>query len=175
VRRGKGEYGKNGSEKGLRFEAGMKKRDIISSLFWMAIGIGVSYGGYNLDLGTLNDPGSGFMFFWVGIIMIGLSLIILLKAIKKTAVTGELKILWTEIRWKKVVSILVALMLYAYIFVPLGFILSTILLLIFLFKAVEPQRWSWAILGAIISTFAAYGLFHLWLKSPLPKGFLGIG
>ena len=115
------------------------------------------------------------MFFWVGIIMIGLSLIILLKAIKKISVAGELKLLWTEIRWKKVVSILVALMLYAYIFVPLGFILSTILLLIFLFKAVEPQRWSWAILGAIISTLAAYGLFHLWLKSPLPKGFLGIG
>jgi putative tricarboxylic transport membrane protein len=153
----------------------MKKRDIISSLFWMAIGIGVCYGGYHLDLGTLNDPGSGFMFFWVGIIMIGLSLIILLKAIKKISVAGELKLLWTEIRWKKVVSILVALMLYAYIFVPLGFILSTILLLIFLFKAVEPQRWSWAILGAIISTLAAYGLFHLWLKSPLPKGFLGIG
>jgi len=153
----------------------MKKRDIISSLFWMIIGIGVCYGGYNLDLGTLNDPGSGFMFFWVGIIMIGLSLIILLKAIKKISVAGELKLLWTEIRWKKVVSILVALMLYAYIFVPLGFILSTILLLIFLFKAVEPQRWSWAILAAIISTLAAYGLFHLWLKSPLPKGFLGIG
>jgi putative tricarboxylic transport membrane protein len=153
----------------------MKKRDIISSLFWMAMGIGVCYGGYNLDLGTLNDPGSGFMFFWVGTLMIGLSLIILLKAIKKATVAGELKILWTEIRWKKVVSILIVLLLYAYIFVPLGFILSTILLLIFLFKAVEPQRWSWAILGAIISTFAAYGLFHLWLRSPLPKGILGIG
>jgi uncharacterized BrkB/YihY/UPF0761 family membrane protein len=115
------------------------------------------------------------MFFWVGIIMIGLSLGIFIRAIKETAVAGELKILWTEIRWKKVVSILVALLLYAYVFVPLGFILSTVLLLIFLFKAVEPQRWSWAILGAIISTLAAYGVFHLWLRSPLPKGFLGIG
>lgn len=175
MRRGKGEYGKDGSEKRLRSEAWVKKRDIISSLFWMAIGIGVCSGGYNLDLGTLNDPGSGFMFFWVGIIMIGLSLIILIRAVKKTAVTGELKILWTGIRWKKVVSILFVLLLYAYIFVPVGFILSTILLLIFLFKAAEPQRWTWAILGAIISTFSAYGLFHLWLRSPLPKGFLGIG
>jgi putative tricarboxylic transport membrane protein len=156
-------------------EIEVKKRDIISSLFWMAMGIGVCYGGYNLDLGTLHDPGSGFMFFWVGIIMIGLSLGILIRAMKETAVAGELKILWTGIRGKKVISILVALLLYAYVFVPLGFILSTILLLIFLFKAVEPQRWSWAILGAIISTLAAYGVFHLWLRSPLPKGFLGIG
>jgi len=175
VRRGKREYGKIGSEKGLRVEVEVKKRDIISSLFWMAMGIGVCYGGYCLDLGTLHDPGSGFMFFWVGIIMIGLSLGILIRAMKETAVAGELKILWTDIRWKKVVFILVALLLYAYVFVSLGFILSTVLLLIFLFKAVEPQRWSWAILGAIISTLAAYGVFHLWLRSPLPKGFLGIG
>ncbi len=173
--RGKGEYGKDGAEKGLRFEVEVKKRDIISSLCWMAMGIGVCYGGYDLDLGILHDPGSGFMFFWVGIIMIGLSLGILIRAMKETAVAGELKILWTGIRWKKVVSILVVLLLYAYVFVPLGVILSTVLLLIFLFKAVEPQRWSWAILGAIISTLAAYGVFHLWLRGPLPKGFLGIG
>ncbi len=153
----------------------MKKRDIISSLFWMAMGLGVCYGGYDLGLGTFHDPGSGFMFFGVGIILIGLSLIILIRAIKERPAIGELKVLWTGIRWKQVITILLALLLYAYLFVPLGFILSTVLLLIFLFKAVEPQRWRWAILGAIISTFAAYGVFHVWLKSPLPKGFLGIG
>jgi len=152
----------------------VKSRDIISSLFWMAMGIGVCYGGYDLELGTLHDPGSGFMFFWVGIIMIGLSLSILIRAMREKAIAGELKILWTEIRWKKIVSVLAALFLYAYAFTSLGFILTTILLLILLFKAVEPQRWSWAILGAIISTLAAYGVFRLWLGSQLPKGFFGI-
>jgi len=152
----------------------VKSRDIISSLFWMAMGIGVCYGGVDLELGTVHDPGSGFMFFWVGMIMIGLSLSILIRAMKKTAVAGELKVLWAEIRWKKIVSVLVVLFLYAYAFTFLGFILTTILLLIFLFKSVEPQRWSWAILGAIISTLAAYGVFRLWLGSQLPRGFLGI-
>ena len=152
----------------------MRSRDIISSLFWMAMGIGVCYGGVDLELGTLHDPGSGFMFFWVGMIMIGLSLSILIRAMKKKAVAGELKVLWSEIRWKKIVSVLVALFLYAYAFTSLGFILTTILLLIFLFKSVEPQRWSWAILGAIISTLAAYGVFRLWLGSQLPRGLLGM-
>ena len=152
----------------------MKSRDIISSLFWMAMGIGVCYGGVDLELGSLHNPGSGFMFFWVGVIMIGLSLSILIRAAKETAVAGELKVLWTEIRWKKIVSVLVALFLYAYAFSFLGFILTTILLLIFLFKVVEPQRWSWAILGAIITTLAAYGIFRVWLGSQLPRGFLGI-
>lgn len=154
----------------------MRSRDIISSLFWLAIGIGVCHGAYQLELGTLRDPGSGFMFFWAGIIMIGLSLSILIRAIREKAVPGELKkVLWTEIRWKKIVIVLAALFLYAFVFATLGFILSTILLLTFLFKALEPQSWPKAILGAIISTLSAYGLFHLWLGSQLPRGLLGIG
>ena len=153
----------------------MKGRDIISSLFWMTIGIFVCYEAYKLELGTLRDPGSGFVFFWAGIIMIGLSLGILIQAIRETAVPGELKrVLWTEIRWKKIVIVLVVLFLYAYIFTPLGFILSTFLLLTFLFKAVEPQSWTKAILAAIVSALTSYVIFQLWLGSQLPKGFLGI-
>ena len=152
----------------------MKSRDIISSLFWMAMGIGISYGGYDLHLGSLHDPGSGFMFFWVGLIMIGLSLIILIKAVREKGQKGELNVLWKEIRWKKVILVLAALFIYAYVLIPLGFILTTILLLIFLFKAVEPQKLSWAILGAVVCTLVAYGLFGFWLGCQLPQGLLGV-
>jgi putative tricarboxylic transport membrane protein len=147
---------------------------MISSLFWMAMGIGISYGGYDLHLGSLHDPGSGFMFFWVGVIMIGLSLIVLIKAVRERGQKGELKVLWTGILWPKAVSVLAALFIYAYVLPALGFILTTILLLIFLFKAVEPQKWSWAVLGAIVCTLAAYGLFQYWLGCQLPMGLLGV-
>jgi len=152
----------------------VRSRDIISSLFWAAVGIGICCGGYNLGLGNLQEPGGGFIFFWVGVIMIGLSLGILIQAARGKAVQGELKGIWAGIRWGKVVSVLAALFIYAYLFTPLGFIPATILLLIFLFKAVEPQRWSWAILGAVVSTLAAYGVFRLWLQCQLPQGLLGI-
>jgi putative tricarboxylic transport membrane protein len=138
------------------------------------MGIGVSYGGYKLDLGTLHDPGGGFLFFWVGLVMIGLSLGILVRAIRAKATQGELKAIWAGISWKKLISVLAALFIYAYLFTPLGFILSTIGLLVFLFKAVEPQKWSWAVLGAMISTLAAYSVFRLWLGCQLPQGLLGI-
>ncbi len=153
----------------------MKNRDLFSSLFWLAMGAGVCYGGYDLELGTLHDPGSGFMFFWVGAIMIGLSLFIFIRAIRERGKAEETKILWSQVQWKKNIYVLAALFLYAYAFSPLGFILSTVLLLIFLFKAVEPQRWSVAILGALLSTLTSYAVFHLWLGTQLPKGFLGIG
>lgn len=155
-------------------EVKVRNRDIISSLFWMAIGIGVCYGGYDHGLGTIRDPGGGFIFFWVGIIIIGLSLGILLRAMREKPVKGEMKVFYAGIQWKKIIAVLSVLFIYAAVFIPLGFILSTIFLLTFLFKAVEPQRWSWAILGAIVSTLAAYGLFQLWLGCQFPQGLLGI-
>jgi len=153
----------------------VKKQDIISSLFWMVIGAGVCYGGYDLELGTLRDPGSGFMFFWVGIIMMGLSLSLLIRAMREKSKTGEMKLIWSEVQWKKILSVIIALFLYAYAFNTLGFIFCTTIILIFLFKAVEPQRWSVAVLGAILSTLSAYLVFQLWLGSQLPKGLLNIG
>lgn len=152
----------------------MKTRDVISSLFWMAMGLGISYGGYDLDVGTLRDPGAGFIFFWIGVIMIGLSLVILIKAVREKGVADELNVLWQGIRWQKVLLVLASLFVYTYLLTPLGFILTTTLLLVFLFKAVEPQKWSWAILGAVVCTLAAYGLFHTWLGCQLPQGLLGV-
>jgi putative tricarboxylic transport membrane protein len=159
---------------GAFVEVKVRSRDIVSSLFWVAIGLGICYGAYDLGLGTLHDPGGGFIFFWVGVSMIGLSLGVLFQALRGKAVKGELRAIWAEVQWKKVVSVLAALFIYAYLFTPLGFIPATVLLLVFLFKAVEPQRWSWAILGAIVSTLAAYGVFQLWLQCQLPQGILGI-
>jgi putative tricarboxylic transport membrane protein len=151
----------------------VKKKDILSSLFWLAVGFGVCYGGYDLELGTLRDPGSGFMFFWVGVIMVGLSLAVLVKAVRMKPDQKGVGLLRGEVRWAKILSVLAVLVLYAYVFPHLGFIISTVLLLLFLFKAVEPQKWSWAVLGAVISTLTAYGVFQLWLGTQLPRGFLG--
>lgn len=153
----------------------MKSKDIISSLFWMIVGAGICYGGVDLELGTLHDPGSGFIFFWVGLIMVGLSLSIFIRALKEKGKAGEMRLIWSEVQWKKIVSVLVALFLYGYFFQTLGFILSAALLLVFLFKAVEPQRWSVAILGAVVSSLVAYVVFQVWLGSQFPKGLLDIG
>lgn len=153
----------------------MKKKDVISSLFWLILGAGISYGGIDLELGKLHDPGSGFMFFWVGLIMMGLSLGIFLQALRQKNAVGELGLLWSGVKWPKVIYVLVALSLYAFVFNSLGFILSTVFLLVFLFKAIDPQRWSVAILGAILSVLIAYVVFQRWLGSQLPKGFWEIG
>ncbi len=154
-------------------EVEVRTADIFSSLFWMAISLGICLEGCDLGLGSLTDPGGGFMFFWVGVIMAGLSGIVLIQAARRKAVREEMKNLWAGVAYKKVIAVMVALFVYAYLLNTLGFILATIPLMIFLFKAVEPQRWSIAVLGAVISTLVAYGVFRLWLQCQLPLGLLG--
>ena len=151
----------------------MRTADIFSSLFWMAISLGICLGGYDLGLGSLTDPGGGFIFFWVGVIMAGLSGIVLIQAARQKAVRGEVKAIWAGVAYKKIIAVMAALFIYAYLLTPLGFLLANTLLMIFLFKAVEPQRWSMAVLWAVVSTLTAYGVFRLGLQCQLPSGLLG--
>lgn len=148
----------------------MKREDIGSSLFWLLLGAGVTYAGWDLGLGKLRDPGPGFMLFWVGLIMVGLSLAIGLAALRRAPRPPEP--LWAGTRWWKIVLVVAALVGYAYALERLGFFLTTVLVLIFLFKAIEPQRWTVAVAGAVLTALAAYGLFNLWLGAQLPRGAL---
>jgi putative tricarboxylic transport membrane protein len=152
----------------------VRAADVLSALAWLVLGAGVTWAGWGLDLGTLRDPGSGFLLFWVGLVMVGLALGVLGGAVRARAGPG-LAALWTGTRWPKVVGVLVALVAYAYALPWLGFLATTTLLLIVLFKAVEPQRWSVAIAGAVTSALVAWVVFRWWLGTQLPAGIFEIG
>ncbi len=150
----------------------MRRADLFSSVFWIILGGLICKWGYRLDLGTLSEPGSGFIIFWMGIVMMGLSLSIFLITLFRKIEPVKRASLWSGVRWHKLIFVLVSLLLYTYVLVPLGFLLSTSLLLILLFKFIEPQKWSIAVAGAILTVFISYAIFHLWLGSQLPKGIL---
>jgi len=153
----------------------MKREDIGSSLFWLAISVGIAYEGYHLKLGTVRDPGSGFIFFWLGLIMAGLSLGIFIQAMAGRVEKEGAEDLWTGIHWSKLLSLAIALLFYVYAFTSLGFIISTILLLTFLFKVLGPQPWLKSVIQAVISTLVTYFLFGAWLGVQFPLGMWGIG
>jgi putative tricarboxylic transport membrane protein len=152
----------------------MRTRDIQSALFWLVIGVGVAYAGYDLELGSATEPGSGFMLFWVGLIMVGLSAIVLANALRAPETAAPAPLVAPG-RAVPLIGVVIVLALYAYLLTWLGFIVSTILLLVFLFKAIEPQRWTVAIGGAVATAVLAYLLFSVYLGAQLPKGAFEIG
>jgi hypothetical protein len=154
----------------------MRTHHRVGSFFWLAIGIYAAISAYRLGLGNFRQPGPGFIFFLMALLLIILSAIDL-----GTTFIGKSKgekeksdgPLWMGVRWQKVLLVLIGISIYIYIFNFLGFLLSTFLLMIFLFKAVEPTRWWVSILASTITILLSYGIFNLWLKVPFPTGVLG--
>ena len=148
----------------------MKRADCISSIFWVILSIGLIKWGWELDLGTLAAPDAGFIIFGVGVVMLGLAVAILIQTLYAKTGLQERKRLWSGQGWRKVVFVLASLIAYSYFLVPLGFLPATFLLLIFLFKWIEPHRWITAIGISAAMVSVTYLVFGYWLGCQLPKG-----
>ena len=147
----------------------MRTADLVSASLWRAIALGITASGWDLELGATSEPGSGFMIFWVGVLMTVLSLVVLLSALQQPS-GGGLAALWAGLSWWKVPYVVLLLVLYAWLLPTLGFPLVTVLLLLVLFRTIEPQSWTVAVIGALVSAAVAYLVFDRWLGTQLPVG-----
>ncbi len=136
--------------------------------------VGVAFCVYSIRLGTgtVNAPGPGFVPFLAGGLLIVLTIVALIETRPEPKVKK-----WSELfggeRWRVVLGILGSLFLYALVMDFLGFILSTFLILTFLFKISEGQRWKVALEASILTMVFTYFLFEYFLQINFPKGFLG--
>lgn len=151
----------------------MSKSDKISGFFWLLFGILVSVESARLGLGTLHRPGPGFLFFYTGIFVSIISLIILTSAFLTNKMEGVRENIFGASRniWKAV-YVLIAIFLYALLMEPLGFIPVTLLLFLFILGILERKRWIVTMLTSVAVTAAAYLIFETALQSQLPKGIL---
>lgn len=140
------------------------------TLFWIAVGLVTCYGATRLGVGSITDPSAGFIFFWSGLVLIVLSLIVFLDTLRSFANTVRQM---PETNWPKIALVLFALLLYAFFLEKLGFVFTTFVLMSFLLGCIQSAGWlrSFAVAGAAALT--AYAIFELWLKIRLPKGIVG--
>ena len=150
----------------------MGKADRISGFFWFLFSLFVSYESYRLGLGSVNQPGPGFLFFWTGIVVAILAIAVILRSFGarapeegKEAATGKRPA-------AKIVLVLLSLFLYALLMERVGFILMTLFLFIFLLGIIERKKWWFAVLVSLAVTVLSYLLFEVGLQSQLPKGLL---
>jgi hypothetical protein len=121
-------------------------------------------------LGSASAPGSGFIFFWSGLIMACLSLAVFTNSLRGV-VEERQEIVGTN--WSKLSLVLVGLVLYGLLLERLGFIGTTFVLLILLLRIGERTRWSLVLAVASLTALSTFVLFDLWLGIKLPKGTFG--
>jgi putative tricarboxylic transport membrane protein len=151
----------------------VKHADLVAALVWAGVGAGAAFEGWTLGVGGLHDPGPGFMLFGVGVIMGVLTLAVAVVAARGGEGAADWR--WRDARWGKLFLVVAALVVYGVLLERLGFLVTTALVLLVLFKAVEAQRWWVAITGSVVSTLVAWLVFHVWLGAQLPRGLLDLG
>lgn len=148
----------------------IRNSELWGGLFWLAIGAFVIWAGRDMGLGRLNEPGPGFAFYWIGILMCALSLCVIGYALVSGGPT--LASLWEGTRWHKVALVVALLLVYGVGFETLGFIPCTLALLLVLMWFVDPVDWRVAIVIALLATFGVWAAMTKWLKIQLPAGLL---
>jgi putative tricarboxylic transport membrane protein len=141
-----------------------------SALFWVAVGILACYGATRLGLGSVTEPGAGFIFFWSGLILVILSLIVFADSVRSAEDTVQQM---GEMNWAKIALVLLSLLLYAFFLERLGFVLTTFVLMSFLLGWIEGTNWARSLSVASAAALASFAIFELWLKIRLPKGIFG--
>lgn len=148
----------------------IRNAELWGGLFWLSIGAYVTWAGNDMGLGTLHNPGSGFAFFWIGILVAAFAVIIIGQAVVSGGPT--LGSLWQGTRWRRVLVVIGILLVYGVGFSAIGFIPCTLALLLLLMWFVDPVEWWLAIVVAVLSTFGVWAAMTKWLKIQLPAGVL---
>jgi hypothetical protein len=110
--------------------------------------------------------------FLIGLAMCSLAIVgIIDGTIEKRKGIGW-KRLTEGVKWEKPLVTLSSLFVYVWVLKPLGFLLATALLVGFLLKTIQPQKWRVILFGAIFTSFFIYLIFQVWLQTQLPPGIL---
>jgi putative tricarboxylic transport membrane protein len=145
----------------------MESRDQVSSLVGLVLSVSICIESFRLPIGigTWRYPGRDFP--------LGPLIRVASAWGEPPGSLGRGRILVYQGRWKKLVLILAILLSYAFILENLGYVFSTFLLLFFLLRFVEAQRWLVTVAGSLLVSLVSYGVFDKWLKMQLPKGIWG--
>jgi putative tricarboxylic transport membrane protein len=146
----------------------------VGVFFWAAVGLITIYGSFHLGLGTLREPGPGFLAFVAGCFIFFLAIIdILLSILLKKRDWTKLSTLWADVNWHRPLIILLVTLGFILVLQRLGFILSGFLVMFSIFKWVERMSWGKSIIIPVVTLSLTYLVFGFLLKSNLPKGILG--
>jgi len=150
----------------------MKTLDQTSSLFWLLVSILVFAESLRIGVGTVQNPGMGFMTFGASAILGILSLVVFLQAsLRKEDVRH--KPLFAGTLWRRILFVLLALTVYARVMPVLGYLISTFVLMTLLFGILEKKRIKFVPLYALVATLFTHLVFSKWLNCQFPHGLFG--
>ena len=145
------------------------RSDHVAGAAFAAFGMLVIALSGDLPVGRLSMPGAGFMPKLVAALMILFALLLMLRAARES--TPLTDIAWTDFSHAAPVIAITAAAIALYTW--LGFIMTMIAMMLCLLVLVERRNILRAGIYSLVVVILAFGLFHTFLRSPLPLGPFG--
>jgi putative tricarboxylic transport membrane protein len=147
----------------------MKKPYIIAHAFWMVFAAAAAAESWQLGFGSFVRPGPGFMPFLAALVLGALAVAAFIQTILDKS-GHEAREVFDTRDLLRVLGVIVVLAVYAISWDVVGFLASTLLLLFFLFRCVEPLRWRTVLIASVLTLMLTYFLFSTLLGARLPPG-----
>lgn len=147
--------------------------ELWGGLIGFGLGLFAIRSGLQFKLGTINEPGSGFVLFYTGILMCVFAATIVFAALTEGGPTFAAR--WRNARWARPAAVIVCLTAFALALDPLGFLLSSIPLMLLLMRLIDPVRWELAVPISLLAPAGMWWLLKHGLGIQLPSGMFGIG
>lgn len=132
----------------------------------LVISAGYTIMALKVPIGTITAPGPGFMPLILGILAFALTLIYVITSMK--AAPLKISWQWPNLKEGRFLPFLLGIVVFAFIFMPLGFEISTLLLGIYLMKVTGVKGWARPVIYSAIVVGLLYLIFKAWLNVPLP-------
>ena len=146
----------------------MRRASLVMAVLFVAAGLFMTYGGYALKLTGQYGPGPGFTAFWIGLPLTVLSAIWLVQLLRQWKTEDPATFESERGGLRRIATVLLALVAFGALLVPIGFNLSMLALLLFLFFAMDREHPLPKVVIAFAGSFGVHYGFEHFLRVPLP-------
>lgn len=151
----------------------MRALDLATAIFWFFFSTVVLMQSVRMGVGTLMNPGMGFMACGASGILALLSLLLLVQSSVRSKEREEPVHPFTGLLYGRVIGFVIALLAYIFLLPSLGYLVTTFLLLACLLMIVGKRKWWLLIIFPALSSIVSYYIFAKLFHCPFPTGILG--
>jgi hypothetical protein len=150
----------------------MKRTYLLSLVFWVGLGMFALVHSYSLGLKGITGPGPGLMPFLVGLLLLLVSLYLLVVSLlKRKEERREKKEGEGNVKFGRLSLVVASLIAYAVFVEKLGYLITTTLLLMSLFRGMGSKKWTSVVMVSVLTSLITYFAFA-YLRLRLPMGIL---
>jgi putative tricarboxylic transport membrane protein len=147
----------------------LARPDVLSGITLLCLALFAWVGASDLPIGTLHQPGAGFLPKHLALLMLVLAALLFVRGCLTRA--GSVAGLWSDrASLARVGGMLAALIGYVLVVETAGYLLTTAALFFVMLHWIGRQGWVVTLTVAVLASGGSYLLFARWLMVSLPGG-----